>query len=145
MILPYSPQRRDRVMAIWLESTVQGHPFLSRSYWEGNYPAVRDQYLPLSQTTLFVEDGEILGFLSLLEGSFIGALFVDPAHQGKGVGRALIEEAQSRCTALTLAVYEENHAAIGFYEKMGFHKVLKQPNEDSGQLEWVMAWPNDPA
>lgn len=127
-------------MTIWLESTVQGHSFLPCAYWEKNFPVVRDQYLPLAETTLYMEDGQILGFLSLIDGSFIGALFVDPAHQGKGVGRALMEEAQSRYPQLTLAVYAQNTGAIGFYQKMGFQAVAEQPNEDSGLPELLMTW-----
>ncbi len=140
MIKPYTPDCQDRVMAIWLESTVQGHPFLPRAYWEKNFPVVRDQYLPSTETTLYVEDGKILGFLSLIDGTFIGALFVDPAHQGKGVGRALVEDAKGRYPQLTLAVYAQNTGAIGFYQRMGFQVVTEQPNEDSGLPELLMAW-----
>ena len=140
MIQPYCPQHRERVMEIWLESTVQGHPFLPRAYWEKNYPVVRDQYLPLAETALYVEEGEILGFLSLLDGSFIGALFVDPAHQGKGVGRALLEDAKRRCTALTLAAYAQNHHAVRFYQKQGFLVEARQQNEDSGLPELILGW-----
>lgn len=101
---------------------------------------VRDQYLPSAETTLYVEDGKILGFLSLIDGTFIGALFVDPAHQGKGVGRALVEDAKGRYPQLTLAVYAQNTGAIGFYQQMGFQVVTEQPNEDSGLPELLMAW-----
>lgn len=66
--------------------------------------------------------------------------FVDPAHQGKGVGRALVEDAKGRYPQLTLAVYAQNTGAIGFYQQMGFQVVTEQPNEDSGLPELLMAW-----
>ncbi|CAL9289005.1 N-acetyltransferase family protein [Streptomyces sp. SudanB182_2057] len=51
------------------------------------------------------------------------ALYVDPAHLGGGIGRALLAAAAERCPAgarLLLWVFEGNAPARRFYERAGF-------------------------
>jgi putative acetyltransferase len=60
----------------------------------------------------------VAGF-SLVTGSHLDMLFVDPARQGRGVGRALLLEAVARgCT--TLESFAANAKARAFYEAAGF-------------------------
>lgn len=52
-------------------------------------------------------------------------LFVEPAHRGHGIGRALVERAESYARRLgayklELKVLAENESAIGFYENLGY-------------------------
>ena len=130
----------EEVMNIWLTSTLQGHPFIARDYWEGNYKVVKEQYLPLAKTFVYEEGKQIQGFISIIEGSFIGALFVDTHSQGKGVGKALIDYCKAQYEVLELAVYAENQRAVDFYKKQGFHVISEQENEDSKAREYVMRW-----
>ena len=82
-----------------------------------------------------VEGGRIRGFCSLqlsrdkehLNQSVgeLSAIYVDPAHWRKGLGRALCLAAVARARLrgfddLVLWVLEENHDARSFYEEMGF-------------------------
>ena len=140
MIRPYTPSDQDSVMALWLESTTKAHPFLPVSYWEGHYADVRDCYLPAAQTFVYEADGILQGFLSLLEDGFIGALFVLPSCQGKGIGKKLIRYAQERCSSLSLAVYCQNENAIGFYQAMGFSITARQACADCSESEFLMSW-----
>lgn len=55
----------------------------------------------------------------------IAAIYVDPAHWGVGVGRALLESGSERALrlgyrALTLWVLSSNASARRFYERLGF-------------------------
>ena len=34
----------DKVMEIWLKSTIKAHNFISKEYWENNYNTVKDIY-----------------------------------------------------------------------------------------------------
>lgn len=81
---------------------------------------------------------------------------VSPAHQGRGIGRALLEatlaqfESQhyQRCF---LEVRASNAAAIALYERLGFNQIglrknyypTRQGREDAYlyALELAMAWP----
>jgi ribosomal protein S18 acetylase RimI-like enzyme len=91
-------------------------------------------------------NGKIVGFtLPAItpEGQHqIGALYVLPEVQGKGVGSQLIKESlawhgDNRPIYLTVAAYNQN--AINFYEKFGFQETGKQvedlPARKSGNKE----------
>lgn len=58
----------------------------------------------------------------------IASLYVQPRHQGRGIGAHLLAAALKRCRAQGvdrpwLAVNSENTGAIGFYERQGFRRV----------------------
>ena len=121
----------DKVMEIWLESTIKAHDFIPEKYWQDNYNAVKDIYIPQSKTYVYEEGEEIKGFISILNDDFIGALFVSMNEQGKGIGSKLIEYANAKFDNLKLAVYKQNQKSVGFYIKKGF-EIL------SGNLFWFV-------
>lgn len=128
----------DKLMDIWLESTVRAHSFISREYWESNYKVVKDVYMPISDTFVYEEDGEIRGFISIINNEFIGALFVDVKFQGMGIGSKLIDYSIEKYKKLTLAVYKENQKSVEFYTRKGFKIIEEGLNEDSGHTEYIM-------
>lgn len=62
----------DKVMEIWLESTIKAHDFMPEKYWQDNYNAVKDIYIPQSKTYVYEEGEEIKGFISILNDDFMG-------------------------------------------------------------------------
>lgn len=128
----------DKIMDIWLESTVRAHNFISREYWENNYKVVKDVYMPIADTFVYEEDGEIRGFISIINNEFIGALFVDVKFQGMGIGSKLIDYLVEKYKKLTLAVYKENQKSVEFYTRKGFKIIEEGLNEDSGYTEYIM-------
>ena len=66
----------DIVMELWKESTMEAQSFIPDEYWLENYDNVKNNYLPNSDTYVYEEDGEIKGFVSLIENIFIGGLFL---------------------------------------------------------------------
>jgi putative acetyltransferase len=69
-----------------------------------------------------------------LAGHTIAALFFEPAHRGQGGGRRLVTHAQRlRDADLTVDVNEQNPAARGFYETLGFVVVGRSPLDDGGR------------
>lgn len=130
----------DKVMEIWLESTIKAHDFMPEKYWQDNYNAVKDIYIPQSKTYVYEEGEEIKGFISILNDDFIGALFVSPNEQGKGIGSKLIEYANAKFNNLKLAVYKQNQKSVGFYIKKGFEILSEEINEDSGFEEYIMVY-----
>lgn len=129
----------DHIMNIWLESTIQAHPFINEGYWRRNYNVVKMEYLPQSETFVYTENGEVFGFISIVNREFIGALFVKTKKQGEGIGAQLIEYIKWKYEKLSLAVYVENKDAVSFYQKMGFGIVTEQLNEDSQMPEYIMS------
>ncbi|SHM29745.1 GNAT family N-acetyltransferase [Flavobacterium xanthum] len=60
---------------------------------------------------------------------YLGFMFTDPNHRGKGVNASIIKALKSWCNLhevfeLRLDVYSDNASAIKAYEKAGFKKHL---------------------
>ena len=61
--------------------------------------------------------------------AYLGFMFTDPNHRGKGVNSKIIEALKEWCRSqqlfeLRLDVYNDNPSAIRAYEKVGFKKHL---------------------
>lgn len=141
MILPFSPaEHTRRVMEIWLESSRAAHDFIPMEYWLSTAPLVEREILPRADTRVFVREGRVEGFLSLLEGDHIGALFVAPESRGRGIGKALLEDCKAGRELLTLAVYKKNQPAVEFYRRRGFSVLEERVEEGTGEREFWMAW-----
>ncbi len=128
----------DRVMDIWMKSTLLAHNFISEDYWNRSYETVKDMYLPNSETYVYHENDDVYGFISIIESNYIGALFVDVKHQGKGIGKKLIDHVIHKYKELSLAVYSENLEAVNFYKKNAFEIVKEQENEETKHKEYIM-------
>ena len=128
----------DRVMNIWLKSTIKAHDFISKEYWENNYNDVKNIYIPMANTFLYEDEEKIKGFISIINNEFIGALFVDVDYQGIGIGKALINYIMDKYKKLNLAVYRDNKKSVEFYLKNGFTIIKEQLNDDCGYIEYIM-------
>jgi len=76
-----------------------------------------------------IEDGRI--YLKHKQHAYLGFMYVDPAHRGKGVNKLVIDSLtkwaiSQNITELRLDVYDENAPAVRAYEKVGFAKHLVQ-------------------
>jgi GNAT superfamily N-acetyltransferase len=74
------------------------------------------------------EDETPIGFSVLIPGDGrvheLDGLFVEPDHMGRGVGRALVEDAVARASADGAERMEVTAGpAQGFYKRLGFHLV----------------------
>jgi ribosomal protein S18 acetylase RimI-like enzyme len=61
--------------------------------------------------------------------AYLGFMYVDPAHRGKGVNKKIIDTlekwaAEKNIKELRLDVYNNNEPAIKAYEKVGFAKHM---------------------
>jgi len=128
----------DKIMNIWLMSTIKAHDFIQKEYWEKNYNIVKDIYIPMAETFVFEDEECIKGFISIINNEFIGALFVDIDFQNSGIGKKLINHVTDRYKNLNLAVYKENKKSVDFYINRGFKITKEQINEDSGYNEYIM-------
>lgn len=128
----YTPDDRPAALDLWLEASKVGHPFLTLDDLMRQQALVGDVYLPNSETYVAERDGQIVGFIGLLE-SFIGGLFVDPNAHGQGIGRKLIAHAYALKGPLTVEVYAANPMAPAFYERCGFVEIGRKAHDDEGR------------
>ncbi|TQI78091.1 putative acetyltransferase [Serratia fonticola] len=134
------PSDLDALMALWLENTTRAHPFVNADYWQQSVQVVRESYLPRAKTWVYLHNGQIVGFISVLDARFIGALFVEHHFHGKGVGAALMTYVQQHYRWLSLEVYEQNQRACAFYRKHGFHEMQRQLNSETQAYTLIMNW-----
>jgi len=89
------------------------------------------------------DDGDcVLGF-AILSADELLQLHVDPAEQGKGIGRGLLSRAKERRPdGFTLWVFQRNDGARRFYERHGLRLVRltdgagNEEREPDAQYEW---------
>lgn len=143
MIRTFSPDDAAEVTALWLESSAQAHPFLPTGFTAHAEADMREVFLPLSdEVVLYVDDasGRIDAFMAFT-GDFLGALFVRPSAQGRGIGRRLLRIALRMHPELTLSVYTDNVRAVEFYRRHGLAVLGRRTEEASGCEELIMGRP----
>lgn len=142
VIRPCLPADLPRLMALWLPSTIAAHPFVKESYWLESATLVRENYLPRAHSWAYWHGEEIVGFISVLDQRFIGALFVEQAFHGRGVAQALMAYVQQRYPRLSLEVYQRNLRACAFYHQQGFQVTQRLFNEETQAYTLIMNWPS---
>jgi len=131
-IRPYDLPDLEPLMALWERSVRATHDFLGEEVIGQLVPIVRRHVFPVIETWVLVDHGDILGFVSL-NGRKVEALFVDPAHMGRGAGGRLMRHARTlKGSPLTLDVNEQNPSALAFYRKQGFTITGRSPVDGMG-------------
>ena len=96
------------------------------------------EYFEANKSRAAVLGNKPIAFYTLQEKhgkAWIEDLWVLPEYIGQGVGRQLFLDAISHARQLgykTLQL-EADPNAVGFYEKMGMHKIGERPSEVDGQ------------
>lgn len=111
----------EDLTSLFLRSRAQAMPWVTSPRDESSTRWWVQHVLLTEQHVRLAEDGsQILGFVAVA-GSWLEQLYVDPHHQGRGVGRALLEDAKRlRPGGLRLHVFTRNALARRFYETAGF-------------------------
>ena len=80
-------------------------------------------------------DGRLVGFTVVVPGpadaAELDAVFVDPDHMGRGIGRLLLDDAiaVARASGATALEVTANPAAVAFYVRAGFVRDGPVPTE----------------
>ena len=131
MIRRYREADLEDVLSAWAEASAVAHSFLSPEFQSRERREIRDVYLPMAETWVWEDDGQVVGFISLLENE-VGAIFVDSRFQGRGIGRVLMDQARSLKGELEVEVFEKNAQGRAFYERYGFEQISTSIHEQSG-------------
>lgn len=128
----------DKIMEIWLNSNIEAHNFIDKSYWKKNFEMVKNA-LPQSEIYIYEENNNIMGFVGLVE-NYIAGIFVEKNFRGKGIGKKLLDYAKSIKNNLTLNVYEKNIDAVKFYKREGFTVEKFGIDKSTDEKEFMMSW-----
>ena len=111
--------------------------------------AFRDRHMP--GATLLVaadEEGRLLGCLGYEpedDRAVIDGIWIDPAHQGEGVGRGFIDQLKAVHKRVEATVNFGARDLRGFYEALGFEEAARRGAEESGAYPDVrLVWKRSP-
>jgi ribosomal protein S18 acetylase RimI-like enzyme len=138
MIREFKTKDLDDVMKIWLDTNTNAHDFIQKNYWQDNYDEVR-RMMPEAEIFIYENNQTIQGFIGLMD-DYIAGIFIDSGCQSQGIGKALLDHAKKVHSNLSLQVYKNNEGAVRFYVREGFSLVKEQMDENTGEIELVMAW-----
>ncbi|MCA9919381.1 MAG: GNAT family N-acetyltransferase [Anaerolineales bacterium] len=133
MIRKYQAEDLEIVLDIWYQASLVAHGFLTAEFLQEERVKLKEVFLPQSETWVYELDGDVVGFLSLVENE-VGGLFIRPSHQRQGIGRALMDKAASLHPVLVLDVFEKNGVGRPFYTQYGFTQVDKQQDTTTGEM-----------
>lgn len=131
LIRRYRESDNEKLLKLWYTASITAHSFIPADFWAQRINVVKNEYLPAAETYVAESRGEITGFISLM-GNYVGALFVSEKHQGKGIGKALVEFARKLRGNLYVDVYKDNARAREFYKKCGFTEKREKLQEETG-------------
>jgi len=132
MIRKYGDHDLEDLLEVWHQASVIAHHFMDAEFFAREREAIQNDHLLIADTWVYELEGKVVGFISLL-GHQVGAIFVHPAMQRKGIGRSLMDHAGSLCGQLELEVFKANRVGRAFYDQYGFEVVEEYFHEALGQ------------
>ena len=110
----------DELLSTWEVSVRATHKFLSNEDISFLKPIVKNEALPnLVLRGVRNDKGKLPGFLGISDNE-VETLFVTPSSFGQGIGKALMEYAESEFCTTKVSVNEQNPEALGFYQHLGY-------------------------
>lgn len=130
-IRPFTESDRPFLRTLFLASRKANWSWLDSSAWQLED---FDQVVLGENVLVAEEDGHRLGFAAYLENdNFLHSLFIDPHHQGRGAGSALLKAVQARFTATgALKCLLANSRAQNFYLRHGW-QIVSQGESEQGK------------
>jgi putative acetyltransferase len=142
MIRPYRPDDFDPVNDLWRRSRL--HAFAAFHASKGHTADEDRDYfrrvvLPRHDLWVAELDGHPVGFMAI-RADFIDQLYIDPDHQRRGIGSALMAHAKALSpSGLRLFTFQINAGGRAFYAKHGFEVVrfgVSPPPESEPDVEY---------
>lgn len=120
------------MLQCWENASRIAHAFLPENFIEQERENIPTVYLPVADTWVAEFESRVVGFISLL-GNEVGAIFVEPLFQGRGIGLSLMNKARDMHGNLEVEVFKENVVARRFYSVFGFEFQYEKIHHETGQ------------
>jgi len=133
-IRQYIESDLDDVLSAWENANKLAHPFLKEDFVDQVRKDIPALYLPNADTWVIEDEDEskVVGFIALL-GNEVGAIFLQPEHHGKKLGKMMMDIAQQLHGDLVVEVFEKNTIGREFYDQYGFKQIEEMDHEESGE------------
>lgn len=128
----YKESDLEGVLSVWENASKIAHPFLTEDFLAQERIDIPEIYLPIADTWVLEVAGVVVGFIALL-GNEVGAIFLDPAHHGKKLGKLMMDKAQELHGDLEVEVFEKNLIGRKFYTQYGFEFLEEKTHEATGE------------
>lgn len=119
-------------LAVWAKASWRAHRFLGLRTWLKQAWRLWRGQLRSAAKWVFVQEGEVCGFVAVQPRHHIAGLFVEPARQGMGIGGKLVAHAHALVELDSVDVYSLNLPARQFYERQGFRVTDVCPADADG-------------
>jgi putative acetyltransferase len=137
-IRPAAEGDTEAIVAVWRGACAASYGFLPSGFVQGYEEWLRGGVLN-AHDTLVVDDGAVRAFL-LRQGQFVGSLFVEPARQGQGLGRRLLDAAKEASPVLLTSTFAQNERAVRFYQREGFAATAVKIHRETGENIVFFRW-----
>ncbi len=144
MIRPFQMKDLSRVLEIWLNSSIEGHPFLNESHFLVSYEEFQKDHLLKSQSTVYELDGEVIGFISIKQTMELSAINIDPKYQNNGFGEKLLDHMKEKFALMYISIFSENTKAFDFLVKNGFEVVETKTDSLTKKKILTLRYENNP-
>ncbi|HEY5624078.1 MAG TPA: GNAT family N-acetyltransferase [Gammaproteobacteria bacterium] len=142
MIREFRETDADAIIEIWFAASKVATPFLSAEFLAAEREQIRTVWLRKAGSWVYEIADVVVGFISLI-GNEVGAIFVHPNYQGRGIGRALMDHAVDLRGSLFLDVFRENVMGRRFYDRYGFRLAHEHIHEDTDHVQMRMIFSPD--
>ncbi len=144
MIRKWDTEDTAPLLALWLDSTIHAHPFISESYWRDSVAVVRDVYLPAASTSGLGAGWRVKRLCQRAGLPFRRRAVCRAGRHPPGAlaGRCWMKS-NSTTPRLSLEVYQKNESAVSFYHAQGFRIEDCAWQDDTQHPTWIMRWPAD--
>lgn len=122
----------DDVIAVWEASVRATHLFLSEKDIAFYKPLVMKYALPSMRVWGIRIQNKLAGFMAVSDHK-VEMLFVAPEFIGQGLGKSLLSFALNKLLIPLVDVNEENPAALGFYQHMGYKIISRDEIDGNGR------------
>ncbi len=142
MIRKIKEEDLTNVMTIWVKGNFKANGFIEKDYWLEIYNQTKLDFLENYKTYVYVENDEILGFISICDNE-IKAIYVKEEKRENGIGTKLLNHCRDNLeenTEMYVKIFEKNMNGILFFSKRQFKNNKIQLNEQFNETEYVMTW-----
>lgn len=142
MIRKIKEEDLTNVMTIWVKGNFKANSFIEKDYWLEIYNQTKIDFLENYKTYVYVENDEILGFISICDNE-IKAIYVKEEKRGNGIGTKLLNHCRDNLEEnieMYVKIFEKNMNGILFFSKRQFKNNKIQLNEQFNETEYVMTW-----